>query len=137
MKTILPLLILILSLTGMAQTDLPDKGALTDIKGKNKAYLVSDTQNAKVITKEISKKKNALVLVNKAADADFVVEYRTTATEPTKSSLDISIVTGQMDVYTLQDGKKTIVWTDSSTKSMSYPSVALINRFIKALTALK
>ena len=48
-------------------------------------------------------------------------------------TLGMSILTGQMDVYIFRNSKKVIVWTDSSIKSTSYPSIALINRFLKEL----
>jgi len=118
-----------LATVSFAQTDLPDKGSLDDIAGKTKAYLVSDTLNAKMIVKEIAKKKT-LTLVNKADESDFVIEYRQISSEPVSGTI-FSVVTGQMDVYIFRDSKRVIVWTDSAVKSTSYPSVALINRFLK------
>ena len=133
MKRLLPFFILLFAATMFGQSDLPDKGSLEDIKGKSKAYLVSDTLNAKVIVKEITKDKS-LTLIDKADEADFVIEFKSISSEPVGQT-GMSIMTGQMDVYIFRAGKRMIVWTDSAQKSTSYPSVALINRFIKARKA--
>jgi integrase len=53
MKIFLLALILFLTGSALAQTDLPDKGSLSDIKGKTRVYISGDAINASYLTGEL------------------------------------------------------------------------------------
>ena len=63
-------------MAAFGQSDLPEIGNISDIKGKTKFYLVAGAQDRKQILREFNRGKNGLQLVNKPEDADFIVEYR-------------------------------------------------------------
>ena len=51
MKIFIPLFTAAFSISAYAQTDLPDRGSMADIKGKTKIFIVADAQNTKQILK--------------------------------------------------------------------------------------
>jgi hypothetical protein len=129
MKALILPFVLILAIATLAQSDLPDKGTLADIKGKSKVYLAIDAENIKAVQKEIQKQKQ-LQVVDKAEDSEFIIEYKKTNLRYV-TDFNFPVETGQLDVYFSRNSKKVIVWTESGSKSMKPPSADLVNKFLK------
>lgn len=131
MKTLILLLFLA---TAAFSQDLPDKGDISEVKGKTKIYVVADDADAtKHITKQIQKKKG-LTVVNSADDAEIFFDYRTI--ERADQAAGIAGMfgeKGQLDIYYRKDGKKVIVWSDTDTGAN--PKFSLTKKAIKAVTS--
>ncbi len=131
MKTVLSISILIILCAGAyAQTDLPEVGKITDIRGKTRVYLAGDAQIIKSLTKELAKRKD-LSLANKPEEADFFVEYRTINIKYV-TSLNMPLETGQLDVYFFREKRKVIAWSEGDSKGSKPPAVSLLKKFLKA-----
>lgn len=127
MKTLI--LILAFAFAAFAQSDLPDKADINDIRGMTKVYVdVTDPTNA--FKDAFDKAK--LVSVSKAADAEFFIEYRMTS-RGNVGSLNIPTETGVMTVYYYKEKTKVVVWQDSAQDSGKHPSPddKLLKRFLK------
>ena len=132
MKTLIA--ILVFAFAAFGQSDLPDKGSLSDIVGKTKVYIVADGDAAKVIQKQINK-SDVLSGVSKADDAEIFVEYRSLA----RNSLPptgIQTETGQIDVCYFREKRKVIAWSGSHTGGAFKGDAAnyLIKKFLKELS---
>lgn len=128
-------LILLLAIAGIAQSDLPDIGKLSDIQGKTKVYLTAEAPRLKYIKKEFDKQKT-LQAVDKPSDADFIIEYRVLRVDRV-TSLEMLSETGQMDVYFYRDGKKVIAWSEGKYSSLRPGYVLLMREFLKAFGTVK
>lgn len=118
-----------------AQTDLPDRGSIEEIKGKSQYYLVSDAESRKLLIKPLQKQKG-LTETGQAKQADFVLEYKTLNVQYV-SDLRIPSETGQLDVYYLREGRKVIVWSDSAYSGFrKTPQQSLVEKFLKALSKI-
>jgi hypothetical protein len=135
MKIFLLALILFLTGSALAQTDLPDKGSLSDIKGKTRVYISGDAINASYLTGELAKHKE-FTNVSKADDADFVVEYHTINVEYV-SSLQLPVETGQLDAFLYRDNRRVVVWSKGDVKGKRGPAAALLREFLKELAKAK
>jgi hypothetical protein len=114
-----------------AQTDLPDKGSLSELSGKTKYYVIADGLAPKYI-RGAFKKSKTLVEVNSADDAEFFVEYRTIKEADPGSGLAAMLSTeGQMDIFYRRGDKKVIVWTDVDVGGL--PVRSLARKAVKAL----
>jgi hypothetical protein len=131
MKILLfPLFLIALAAISFAQSELPDRGSLADIKGKSKVYIIADGENTKQILKAM-KGQSAVVRVDRPEDAEFFLEYKEIADRRSETSLQLMVVTGQLDVYTYRDKRKVIAWTDSKVSGMHWPSLTLTKKFLK------
>jgi hypothetical protein len=129
MKTLIPLIIVLLSAAAYAQSDLPDVGSIADLKGKTKVYIVADAQNTKWILKGL-KDHPELVRVDHPDDAEFFLEYKETQQRQQVNSL-FTMVTGQLDVYFYRDKRRVVAWSDSKVSAMKWPSLTLTEKFAK------
>jgi hypothetical protein len=135
MKILIWALILLSAGVSFAQSDLPDKGSLSDIKGKTKIYIAADAINAGYINSELAKHKEFANTAS-ADTAEFIVEYHTISTD-TATSLQLPIETGQVDVYFFRDGKRVVVWSKGDTKGNRGPAASLFKQFLKDLAKTK
>lgn len=133
---ILGFLVLLFSVSGSAQADLPEIGTLADIKGKTNVYIVADGESLKAILKKL--KGSPLVVVTKATEADFFLEYKTIARDQVAGS-GMTLETGQIDVYIYRDKTKVIAWSDSKVAGGWSGGAAgqLTGNFIKAFSKSK
>jgi hypothetical protein len=131
MKTCL--LLLILTVAATAQTDFPDIGSIADIKGKNKVYIVMDTDHLKMVRKEVSK---TFTIVTKPTEADFFLEYKVLRLSKSAPPVNTESETGQLDVFFYKDKKKVVAWSDSYDEGLHFlsatPVTVLVKRFAKA-----
>jgi hypothetical protein len=130
MKKLIPLFIIALAAAAFAQSELPDRGSLSDIKGKTKFYIVADAQNTKQILKAL-KDHSELVQVNRADDADFFIEYAEPHERKLVTSAQLSMISGQLDVYFYRDKRKVVAWSDSKESALQWPSLSLTKKFLK------
>ncbi len=132
MIKLLPIIIFLLSFSVFSQSDLPEKGSLSDIHNKTKFYLVADNESRKAILKQIEKQK-VFTVVDKSDDAEFFIEYKTISRQPI--AIAGTTETGQMEVYIYRDKKKIIAWLESTTGGGFKGDTAnrLIKKFLKAV----
>lgn len=128
----LALMLFLLTNIVIAQTDLPDKGSISEIKGKSKIYFNADAIRIKYLSKELEKNHN-LAVVEKTTDAEFFIQYTLLETEYV-TSLHLPIETGQLDVYYFKNGKKTVVWSKGTAKGGRGPADTLLRQFLKDFT---
>lgn len=129
MKTLL--LLLLLAVPVAAQTDLPDRGTIADLKGKVKIYIVASAKHIKSIEKAT---KKTFTFVSSPSDAEFFLEYRVLSMKEV-SALQIEIETGQMDAFFYRDNRKVVAWSDSGKSGNTAETLA--KRFVKAWVATK
>lgn len=135
MKLLLFVLFVFCSVPAFAQAELPDRGTISDLKGKTKIYINAPTKHLKYIEKEV---KKTFTIVSKADDADFVLEYKTLSLMKSGGSLNLDEETGQMDAYFFKDARKVIAWSDSAESGFKdEPNTKLSKRFVKAWKAVK
>lgn len=134
MKYLLPLIILTFVQINLAQeSNLPDHGSIADLKGKTKAYIIADAENTKQILKGLKNQK-VLIVVNRPEDAEMFLDYKETAPRSSVTSLEMSSITGQLDVYIYRQKRKIIAWSDSKVSALRWPSLSLTKRFVKEFT---
>jgi hypothetical protein len=128
---ILCAVLLPLSILAIGQTQLPDFGAIGDLKGMEKVYVSADsTDTRKFILAEL-KKYPALKVSSSADEAQFVLECTETG-RIAVGGLFKELPTFEMTVYTLTNGKKRIAW--SKTKTSLRPAARLLTGdFLKEL----
>jgi hypothetical protein len=106
-------LFIFLSLVLPAYAQLPDKGTVADLKGKTRYYLDADADAAKPISKEL--KRRGFTEVSKAADADFVIEFRTLSQkekgDPVFHVQTNTVRRCEMTAYFIRDGQKVVAWS--------------------------
>lgn len=129
MLTMKFLLLLLFVIPVFAQTELPDRGDITDLRGKTKVYVVADSIHRKGIEAVLSK---SFSLVNKPADAEIILEYKILSSEPI-GTLGMTIEDGQLDAYYYKNGRKTVAWSDGVGASGIHWNAGekLAKRFIK------
>lgn len=118
-----------LGFTVQAQ-ELPIMGSLADIGNRSKVYIIADAVHSKAMRKEIEKQKT-LKIVSDPKGAEFFIEYKILDQKDGVTGMNLTIETGQVDVYFSNANRKTIAWQESSSNSMKYPSIVLIKRFLK------
>lgn len=123
------LFVSLLSLVAYAQTDLPERGSIEEIRGKSRYYLNADAYSARLIDPHLKMKR-----VDKAEDADFIIEYRKLS-ELYLGGGAGTMETGEMTVYRYRDGKKVIVWQRDD--SGVAPMRGLAKRFRREMQAKK
>jgi hypothetical protein len=126
------LLLLLLTIPAFAQSDLPDRGDIADIKGKTKVYVAADGEHYDAITKALAKH---FTLSPKAADADFFLAYESLSRDvvgPSRMHLE----KGQLTAYYYRDKTKVIAWSDHRVGGgfKADTSKELVKRFLKAFT---
>lgn len=130
----IPILLAVIALStafGFGQSNLPETGSLDDIQGMTKYYVIGTQQDREKISKVLGKRDD-LVAVGKAEDAQFFVEYREISRD---EKMMMTIARGQLDVFTQRDGKKVVAWSDSASGGGYKSAVAgeLASKFLKAL----
>lgn len=127
-------LLLLVLFASVTFGQLPDKGSISDLKGKTKVYVVATTNNARYIEKEL---KKTFQIVQKAADAEFFLEYKILSIMKS-GSLGLDDETGQLDAYFYQDKTKVVAWSESASSGFrNEPNVTLPRKFVKAWKSLK
>lgn len=112
--------------------DLPEYGRLQEIKGKTRVYVNAEvTAERKTMIKALD--KTGLNLVNKADEAEFFIVYKELSRTQT-TSLNLDMITGQIDVFYLRDGKRVIVYSETKIGGIKgSPAAALVKGFLKSL----
>jgi hypothetical protein len=124
------LLLLLLAIPAVAQSDLPDRGTLADIEGKIKIYIDADAEHIRPIEKAI---KKPFSIASKVAEAEIFLEYKTLSTQEV-TSMKLILETGQLTAYFYRDKQKIVVWMASDSKGgAGGPANNLTKRFIKEL----
>lgn len=105
-------LILLLSLSAFAQSDLPVIGELKDIAGFTKVYVATDEADSRTIILYAFKREKRFTVVNDPADAQFIFEVK-----PLSQLVNSREYQARHEgkAYILKDGKKIIVWSDTET----------------------
>lgn len=121
------LLLLLLAIPAYSQ--LPDRGLISDLKGKTRVYVIAEGDAYKVINKAIAK---SLTVVNSEDAAEFFLEYKTVS-RSTVGPTGMSLENGQLDAWLWREKKKVIAWSDSTTGGGFKGDTAnkLIKRFLK------
>jgi hypothetical protein len=129
------LLLLLLAIPVFSQSDLPDRGKLSDLTGKTKVYISADGEHYEAIEKGIKKQ---FKIADKASEADFILSYESLANRVVGPT-SIHLEKGQLTAYYFRDKTKVIAWTqthdDGAFKAAT--SKALISRFLKAWSKLE
>lgn len=127
------LLMFLFAVPLLAQTDLPDRGELADLKGMSKVYVVANAEHFKMVKKELAK---SFTLVNKADEADFFLEYKILSTSQ-NTSLRIDSETCQLDAYLFRDKRKVVAWSESTFDgAFSTATQSLTKKFKKAFAKM-
>lgn len=137
------LLLLFLSPVALfAQSDLPEKGTVSDLSGKSRYYLDAETDHAKMIRREL--RKSGLTEVLKPSEADFVIQFRILSQKekPQLGGLfpkSNTVQRGEMIVYFFREQNKVIAWSDvKEGGDFSRPAAsALPRRFLEAFAKIK
>ena len=110
--------------------DIP--GSFDDIKGLSKVCVIADKESRKAILKEL-KKQPAFIIVDKLADAEFVLVYSTISPE-WNTQFDRGMTeTGRLVAYVRRNGKRVVAWSEKTTDRAFYGNTAhdLIDKFLK------
>lgn len=132
MKILLTLLLL------FAQTDLPEYGDLSELKGKQKVYVAADEQASRnYIVKMLQKD---FTVVNSPEEAEFFLLYEVKASTESRGRQPSHYKRSEMVAYTLADKRKRILWSEDETWEqrgrMAYSApneYNLTKNFLKAL----
>lgn len=118
------LLLLLFALPVIAQSDLPDKGSIDELRGKTKFYLITDDAfTPKHILPAF--RKLAIENVGRADDAEFFIEYRTLRRpDRAKGASEAFFEEGQMDIYFRRGDRKVVVWSEAKLGLAPYKSLA-------------
>lgn len=98
--------------TLFAQTDLPDRGELSDIKDNNKLYISASAEKYNAIKKRILKSE-LFEIADKSENAEIFLEYKTISRQ--SFGFGGTTETGQINVYIYRKEKKLIVWSKEKT----------------------
>lgn len=127
------LLICLFAVPLLAQTDLPDRGEIADLKGMSKVYVVANAEHFKMVKKELAK---SFTLVNKADEADFFLEYKILSTKYDQQ-LKLESETCQLDAYLFRDKRKVVAWSESTFDGVfSTATQSLTKKFKKAFAKM-
>lgn len=126
MKTIF--LFLLLTIAAYSQ-ELPEYRDINALAGKTKVYVAADTRDRETIIKEL-KKEPKLSVVDKPDDAEFVLAYRVLSSERV-TTMNLPLITGQLDAYLTIDRKRIIAWSRESTATLELPSGKAAKKFLK------
>ncbi len=125
---------------GYAQSEMPEYGKIADLKGKSKVYVIATAEHRKLILRELGKRQQ-IVNVDRAEDAEFFVEYKTLSREEPigivrGTGVSMPYENGQLDVFFLRDNKKVIAWSEARNVGWykGLPSNVLTKEFLKELS---
>lgn len=126
------LLLLLLAIPAFTQ-DLPDRGQLSDLKGRTKAYIVADGGHYKAIEKAIKKQ---YTLTSKASDADIFFGYKTLSRDEVGKT-HMYLENGQLDVYYFRDKTQVVSWSSNKWGEDYKTAKDLVDQFLKEINKLK
>src|SRR5687768_2239782 len=98
------LVLLLLMIPCFAQSDLPDRGQIADLKGKSKVFIVADGEHFDAIKKVAG---DRFEVVGRSANADFFIAYKTLSRDEVGKT-EMFVEHGQLDVYYLDASRKVI-----------------------------
>lgn len=111
-------LILIFTFSTFAQTDLPIVGKLSDLAGKTKVYVSSETTKSRELIEKTINKNKSFEIVADPVKADFILEFKQISkSAPAKVGMGTFDDTAEMTVYFYNaEKRKVVAW--SQTKNM-------------------
>ena len=113
---------------------LPEYGDIADITKLPKVYLTADSTNARKLILNELKKYPSLSVVNSPDEADYFIEYKILRQETGQTSLNITVDTSEMVVYTLSNKRRRVAWSKTQISGITRPNeVNLTRNFLKAL----
>lgn len=138
MKKLLPLFLLLFvcTLAVDAQTELPDRGTLSEIAGKRAVYLIAEGPARPRIEKRLAKSK-LFEFAQSSEAADFFLEYLTISRQP--FGYGGTSETGELRAYYLKSDRRVVVWSASVTGGGFKGDTAdrLCGQFLKAFSKLQ
>jgi hypothetical protein len=114
--------------------NLPEYGDMGDVKNLQKVYLIADSTNARKLILSELKKYPILNVINSPDEAEYFIEYKILRQETGQTSLNITVDTSEMVVYTLRDKRRRVAWSKTQISGFTRPNeVNLTRNFLKAL----
>jgi hypothetical protein len=125
------LLLLLLAVPAFAQDSHHSHGSVRDLKGKTKVCVIASPEQLKLVEKDLAEH---FVLVEKEADAEFVLEYHVLSqskNDPHKLHSELD----RLDAFFYRDEKKVTAWSESRHNgAFSSAVVTLTKDFLKAFS---